>query len=188
MKPRPIRLALAFLLAATIQIGAPADTRAQATPPAKIAILEFQRIMLESAAATDIKVQIEQRRQIYQNEITAQEQELRAAEQELQRQATILAPDALAQKRREFEARVAEVQKGMQTRKRELDQAYAFGMKEVQRTLTTVIAELAKERGFNLVLPQAQIVFADNSLNITDEALRRLNARLPSVKVPLVQN
>ncbi len=99
-----------------------------------------------------------------------------------------MAPEALEQKRREFEARFAEVQAGMQTRKRELDQAYAYGMKEVQRALTVIIAEIAKERGFNLVLPQGRIVFADNSLNITDEALRRLNSRLPSVKVPLVQN
>ena len=61
-------------------------------------------------------------------------------------------------------------------------------MYEVQRALTIIIAELAKEQGFNLVLRQAQIVFADSALNITDEALRRLNARLPSVKVPLIQN
>ena len=179
---------MACALVAMFVVGAPADVDAQATQPARIAILEFQRIMLESAAANDIKVQIDQRRQVYQSEITQKEQELRAAQQELSRQATILAPEALEQKRREFEAQVAEVQAGMQTRKRELDQAYAYGMKEVQRALTVIIAALAKERGFNLVLPNAQIMFADSSLNITDEALRRLNAQLPSVKVPLVQN
>ena len=179
---------MACALVAMFVVGAPADVDAQATPPAKVAILDFQRIMNESATATDIKVQVAQWRKFYQNEITKQEQELRAAEQELSRQATILAPDALAQKRREFEARVAEVQAGKQTRRRELDQAYAYGKNEIQRALTVIIAELAKERGFNLVLPQGRIVFADNSLNITDEALRRLNSRLPSVKVPLVQN
>ena len=179
---------MACALVAMFAVGAPADVDAQATLPARVAILEFQRIMLESAAATDIKVQVDQRRQFYQTEITKQEQELRAAEQELSRQATILAPEALEQKRREFEARFAEVQAGMQTLKRELDQAYAYGMKEVQRALTVIIAELAKERGFNLVLPQGRIVFADKALIITDEALRRLNSQLPSVKVPLVQN
>ncbi len=188
MKLLKFRLAMAGVAVAIFAVGTSANAYGQATPPAKIAILEFQRIMLESAAAIDIKVQVDQRRLVYQNEITKQEQELRAAEQELARQATILAPDALAQKRREFEGRVAEVQTGMQARKRELDQAFAYGMKEVQRTLTMIIAALAKERGFNLVLPHGQIVFADSSLNITDEALRRLNAQLPSVKVPLVQN
>ncbi len=188
MKSLKMRLAMVGALVAMFAVGTPANVYGQATPPAKIAILEFQRVMRESAAANDIKVQVDQRRQVYQHEITKQEQELREAEQELSRQATILAPEALAQKRRDFESRVAQVQTGMQARKRELDQAFAFGMKEVQRTLTMIISALAKERGFNLVLPHGQIVFADSSLNITDEALRRLNAQLPSVKVPLIQN
>jgi|GEM_PF-571641 len=230
MKSSKIRLAMAGALVAMFAVGTPANAYGQATPPAKIVILEFQRIMLESAAAIDIKVQIDQRRLVYQNDITKQEKMLREAERELARQATILAPDALAQKRREFEGRIAEVQTGMQARmlreaerelarqatilapdalaqkrrefegriaevqtgmqarKRELDQAFAYGMKEVQRTLTMIIAALAKERDFNLVLPHGQIVFSDSSLNITDETLRRLNAQLPTVKVPLVQN
>ena len=188
MKSSKIRLAVAGALVAMFAVGTPANAYGQATPPAKIVILEFQRIMLESAAAIDIKVQIDQRRLVYQNDITKQEKMLREAERELARQATILAPDALAQKRREFEGRIAEVQTGMQARKRELDQAFAYGMKEVQRTLTMIIAALAKERDFNLVLPHGQIVFSDSSLNITDETLRRLNAQLPTVKVPLVQN
>lgn len=179
---------MAAVLAAVVVAAAPFDVAAQQTPPARVAILEFQRVILESAAAVDIKVQVDQRQQRYQEEINKQEQELRALEQELQRQSTILAPEAMAQKRREFGGRVAEIQQAMQTRKRELDQAYGNGMIEVQRALTTIIAELAKEQGFNLVLRQAQIVFADSALNITDEALRRLNARLPSVKVPLIQN
>ena len=188
MKRSNIRLAMAAFLAAMVTTSAPADVFAQATPSARIAILEVQRVMRDSAAATDIKVQVDQRRRFYRNEFTKQEQEIREAEQELSRQATILAPEALAQKRREFEARVAEVQTGVQARKHELEQAYAYGRKEIQRALTLILAELAKERGFNLVLPQGQIVFAEISLNITDEVLRRLNARLPTVKVPLVQN
>ena len=123
MKPPKIRFGMACALVAMFAVGTPANVYGQAIPPAKIAILEFQRVMLESAAANDIKVQVDQRRQLYQAEITKQEQELRDAEQELSRQATILAPDALAQKRREFEGRVAELQTGMQARKRELDQS-----------------------------------------------------------------
>ena len=72
---------MACALVAMFVVGAPADVDAQAAPPARVAILEVQRIMLESAAATDIKVQVDQRRQFYQNEINKQEHELRAAEQ-----------------------------------------------------------------------------------------------------------
>ena len=90
--------------------------------------------------------------------------------------------------RRELGAGVADMRRGTQTRKRELDQAYRDGMKEVRRAIAVIITELAKEKSFNLVLPHARVIFLYNDLNITDEVLSRINARLPSVKVPLVQN
>ena len=103
MKRSNIRLGMAAVLSAVVTAAAPADIFAQVTPPAKIAIVEMQRVIRNSAAATDIKIQVDKRRQVYQNEITKQEQELREAQQELSRQATILAPEALAQKRREID-------------------------------------------------------------------------------------
>ena len=188
MKPISLRPAMAAVLAVVAVAVASFDVAAQQTPPARIAILGIQRVLLESAAAIDIKAQVDQRRQSYQEERNKQEQELRALVQELKRQNTILAPEAWTRKRHEFENRVTEIELVTEARRRELDQAYDYGMKEVRSTLTIIVAELAKERGFNLVLQQARIVIFDSALNITDEALRRLNARLPSVKVPLIQN
>ena len=188
MKPISLRPAMAAVLAVVAVAVAPFDVAAQQTPPARVAILGIQRVLLESAAAIDIKAQVDQRRQRYQEERNKQEQELHALVQELKRQSTILAPEAWARKRREFENRVTEIELVTEARRRELDQAYDYGMKEVRSTLTIIVAELAKERGFNLVLQQARIVIFDSALDITDEALRRLNARLPSVKLPLIQN
>lgn len=175
--------ALAVAVAAAVPPAA-----AQEVPSARIAIIDYQRLLQESSAAQDIREQLDERRQVYQDEITQQEQELRAADQELARQRAILSPEAFAQKRREFEARVAEVQRQVQARKRELDQAYDTGLKEVQRELVGIIADLSDARDFNLVLSRQQIVFADNALNISDEVLALLNQRLPTVEVPLSQN
>lgn len=163
------------------------DAGAQEIPTARIAVLDYQRLLRDSSSAVDIKAQIARQRQIYQSEITKQEQELRDADQELARQRTILSPEAFAQKRRDFEERVAGIQQSVQARKRDLDRAYDFGIKQVQQTLVGIITELAEERGFNLILSRQQIVYADKTLNISDEVLVRLNDRLPKVTVPLAQ-
>jgi len=68
-----------------------------------------------------------------------------------------------------------------------LEEASALGLKEVEKALAVIIADLAKTRGFNMVLARRQIMFADRALNISDEVLTRLNERLPNVKVPLAQ-
>ncbi len=188
MNLRVLGLVTIVALAVAASAAVPPDAAAQEHPETKVAILDFQRILRESAAAVDIRAQIERQRQIYQEEITKQEQELRTIDQELGRQRAILSTEAFAQKRREFEERVAEVQQGTQKRKRELDQAYDYGLKQVRGALGEIISELAGQRGFNLVLPRQQVVYSDAALNISDEVLLRLNERLPKVVVPLTQN
>ncbi len=188
MKTFAHRIAVFAILALGIVFVGGAEGRAQAVPPAHIAIVDYLLIQQQSLAINDLKAQIEQRRQVYQEQINLQEQDLRAADQELVSQQSILAAEAFAQKRREFEARVAEVQRDVQARKRELDQAFDFGLKEFERAVISIIAELAATRGYNLVLSRQQIVFADNTLNISQEVLDLLNQRLPRVEVPAAPN
>lgn len=182
------RFAAAFVVGVAITAAGCVAARAQTVPEPRIAVVDLQFVQQKSTAMIDIQAQLEQRRKVYQDEINVKERELRAADQELARQSSVLAAEALTQRRREFEARVAEVQRDVQRRKRELDQAYDAGRTQVQRAVIGIIAELAKTRGFNLVLLHQQIVFADNALNISDEVLQLLNERLPRVEVPAAQN
>ncbi len=192
MNWKSARFALAAVLAAAVVAATASFAGAQDMPTAKIAVLDTQKILRNSSAAAGIRDQVKQQREIYQDEFARQERELRAAEEELARQRTILSSEAFALKRREFSARVAAVERGVETRKRELDQAYGTGIKQVERALASIITELAKEHGFNLVLSRTRVqrvvLYADSALNISDDVLLRLNKRLPSVKVPLAQN
>ncbi len=192
MNRKSARFALAAVLGAAVVAATTTFAAAQEIPTAKIAVLDTQKILRNSSAAAGIRDQVKQQREIYQDEFARQERELRAAEEELTRQRTILSSEAFALKRREFAARVAAVERGVETRKRELDQAYGTGIKQVERALASIITELAKEHGFNLVLSRTRVqrvvLYADSALNISDEVLLRLNKRLPSVKVPLAQN
>ena len=188
MKRSLHRVTTAGALVAALVIAGLAPAAAQTLPDARIAIIDYLLIRQKSAAMIDMKSQIERQRQIYHEEITLREQELRAENQDLVRQRSILAADAFAQKRREFEARVAEVQRVVQARRKELDEAYEYGMKQVQGAVINIIAELTEIHGFNLVLSRQQIVFADSALNISEEVLQLLDERLPRVEVPAAQN
>ena len=188
MEMASLRRSGAVLIAMLTLSAIVAGASAQEIPTARIAVVDYQRLLRDSSAAIDIRAQIERQRMAYQEQITAQEQELRIANDELTRQRTILSPEAFALKRREFEESVAEAQKFAQTRKRELDQAYDYGIRRVREAVAEIIAELAKERGFNLVFTRQQILYVEPALNISDEIILRLNERFPKVAVPLSEN
>ena len=155
---------------------------------AVIAIVEIQAVMRESKAAQSIQAQVEAKRSEYQAEISAEETLLRDLEQQLVRQRSVLSPDVYAERRREFESDVAAVQRIVVDRRRELAQAYAAGMRQIQVEISQIISEIASERSITIVLPEAQTLFVDNKLRISREVLRRLDERIPELALKFGPN
>ena len=106
------------------------EAMAQTMPEVRIAIVDYQLIRKNSTAMVDIRSQIEKRRLVYLDEVSSQELELRASNQKLVSQRSVLAEEAFALKRREFEAKVAQVQRLVQDSKRELYEAEKYGEKQ----------------------------------------------------------
>ena len=148
-----------------------------------VAVIDVLRLQRESAASKSIKAQIEKQYAIHQQEITKQENELRSAEQELNRQRALVSPEAFAERRRQFEQKVANLQRDVQNRKRELDKSALAAQRIVEQSLSEIVQQLVTERKLTLVLGKSQTIYAAPEFEITDEVMKRLNAKLPSVKV-----
>lgn len=146
-----------------------------------IAVIDVQKIMQESNASKSVSKAFETLRDSYQKEISTLEDKLRKGEDELRKQQTVLAPEALANKRRDFEKQVAEVQKTVQTRKRVLETTLNEAMAVVHKTMVEVVADISRERGANLVLARQQFVLVDTQLDVTDAVMERVNKKLPQV-------
>lgn len=178
---------LAIVLALVAALTWPVtDARAQQLPTTVAAVIDYQRILREASAARSIRDQIEDRRKVYQDEISLEEKRLQEADQAFAKQRSLLTPEALAEKRREFENEVVEVQRLVQERRRELDRASALALNEVKKALIEIVTGIAEERGFNLVLPSSEVLFFARQLDLTEEVLAQLDARLPQVQVPEV--
>jgi outer membrane protein len=166
-----------------VLLGQSVTSRAADLPPPVIAVVDIQMILQDSVASKSIQKQLDTQRQTYQNEISKQEEKLRAAEQELNRERSNLSADAFGQKRREFEQQVADVQRTVQARKRVLDQAFNESMTKVRDTVLQIVTEVAGEQKATLVLAKQQVVLAEKSLDLTSAVLDRVNTKLPTVTV-----
>jgi len=150
-----------------------------------IVVVDVQKILQDSTASKGIQTAVESQRDTYQKEISALEDKLRNGEAELRKQQTVLSPDAFANKRRDFEKQVADVQRTVQNRKRALDTALNEAMGQVQKNMVEIIADVARAQSANLVLARHQVVLVDTQLDVTDVVLERLNKKLPTVAVSI---
>lgn len=178
------RLSWLPALVMAAQMTGPGAAAQQAATPV-VAVIDVQLVVRESAARRSIRSQIQKQQAIYQEEITRQENELRAAEKELARQKTILAPEAFKERRRSFDQRFGALQRNVENRKRQLERASRTAMRAVRKSLREVVDELAKEKGFTLIFLKSALMFATPDFEITKEVIKRLDARLPSVSVQL---
>lgn len=180
----------AIVLVALLGSALPGVALAQAAggkvPPAIIAVIDSQRVNREAAALKNARQQLEQYRFNFQSEIAKEEEKLRAEEQEIARQRSVLAPEAFEQKRQAFQGRVVELQKRIQERSQSLEKMLNGVREQVTVQVIEILKGLATERGFNMVLDRAQVqIFIGDSIDITPEVLKRLDQRLPTVKVNL---
>ncbi len=153
-----------------------------------IAILDMERILRDSKAAATLREEIDKQRLAHQSTLREQENALRTADQELARQRAVLSAEAFAAKRKELQEQAYSLQQDFVSRQKEMEEFFGRGIRQVRKALAEVAKEIADERGINLILLKATIVLASRELDITDEALRRLDDRLPSVNFAASDN
>jgi Skp family chaperone for outer membrane proteins len=174
-------------------LAAPSHAQGKPTPSVRampspvIAVIDFQHVVKESAAGKSVRTQVDTRQAAFQAEIKPLQQELESIRSDLGNRMAGIAEEEYATKRQAIRERVNELQRIIQERKRELDDLFNNGMRQVDLALVEVLKELAEERGINLILNAGRgrglVLFAENQIVITDEALERLDARLPKVEL-----
>ena len=151
----------------------------------KIGVIDINMIIRDALAFNSIREQIAKYRKVFQAEIQKEEEALRDANQELTRQRTLLSAEAFTEKRKDFEKRVADVQRLVQQRKQNLDRVQGAAMEKIQKSLQDIVTAFALEQDISLIVRKDQTLLASNTLLITKVVLDRLNSVMPTVKVAL---
>ena len=180
------RGAAILALAAFAFVGVAAPVIAQAIPklePVAVAVIDFRGVLSQSEAAKGIREIVDTRREEFRARFAQIEKQLREEQQALAQQRPIITADAFEQRAQNLQGRVRQAQLEAQRSNQQLKRALDKAMDTVQKSLFRVVAELAEESGAGVVLFRNSIVIAVKNLEISQEALKRLNASLSKVEV-----
>lgn len=148
-----------------------------------IAVLDVQRVLRDSAAGKSIRAAVEGRRKKIEGEIEAERTELKDADAKLRQQQTVLAPEALNQRRRDLERRYSELRRKADKASGMMNKAVNTAMHTLRQEMANVLARLMKEKDINITLARSAVLIFDEKLNVTNEVLARLDKLLPKVDV-----
>jgi Skp family chaperone for outer membrane proteins len=183
---RPARALAVFAVALAALLCVRLEAAAQAVPklePVPVAVIDFRGVLAQSEAAKGIRQTVDEQREKFRTQFATIEKQLRDEQQALAQQRPIITADAFEQRARDLQNRVRQAQLEAQAGNQQLKRALDKAMDTVQKELFRVVAELAEETGAGVVLFRSSIVIAVKKLEISQEALKRLNAKLSKVEV-----
>ncbi len=169
-----------YLLASVAALAFSAPAFAEGT---SIATVNYQMLMSSSSAAKSAHEQIDSKSKSMQSEISKKAEQFQKDSQELEKQRSVMAKDAFEEKKRAFAEKVTSAQKEVQSKRAILDSASEHAGNELHKTISEIVTEMAKEKGFTLVIPSSQILYGDSKLDITNEVMEKLNKKLPKVDI-----
>ena len=147
----------------------------------RIAIIEMGRILEEATAIHSIRSQGETQRKTYAEEAQREAERLRVIRDEILQQQTLLAPAALEERERAFNAEVTTADQRAKAQSQDLQRAVAEGEVRFREALSSVVAEVAESRDIEVVLPVHASLYAVAEFNLTDLVIERLNEAYPEI-------
>ncbi len=159
----------------------------------QILVMNEQRILRESAVGSHIATELERIGTEMQAELAplantvAQENEALTAETSVLSEEAIRQRPDLLTRLQALQADAAQFEQRRQIAAAELQATERAAMQPVLAALQNVLQELVEERQAILLIDRAQVVFAAESIDVTDAAIARMNEVIPTTPVNRVR-
>lgn len=169
-----------FALLAAVGLAAPAAVRAEV----KLGYVDLQRALNEveegKAAKAALKGEFDQKQKILDERKT----DFEKARADFEKQASVMSEDARKQKQGELERKGMELQSFFMQQQKELAERERETTRGIFEKMQGIVREIADADGLSAVMQSEALVYAAPSLDITNELVRKYNARYKPGSAP----
>ena len=154
---------------------------ARAAEPVKIGVVDLQRCLNESRMGRKYKAEFTAEADRRKAELEKEEATLKALREEIEKQGLVLSETARVEKEREYKERLAAFKKRFQESQQALQRKDQELTRRILKDLQGVIRKLGATEGYTLILERQEggVLFAPETVDITDEVIRRYDAQMP---------
>lgn len=161
--------------------GAAALPAAAQTAMPKIAVIDVQKLVVESAAGKEAQGRVKKIIDAKQTDSEKLQKELQGLQQRLTDQGPSMTDDKREQLNKEYQEKGIAYKRFQDDAQREVQEAQQRELAELEKRVMPVINQVGKEKGYTLIFNKyapGMLVYADDSVDITEEVLRRFNTQV----------
>ena len=174
---------------ATAKPAAPAPQAAAPAPPAapvqlpfpegaKIAFVVLQRVVAESNEGKAASARVQGLQQKKVAELNERQKAAQGLQEKLDKSGAVMSEAARADLTKQVERAQVDLQRATQDAQQEVQELQQQLQEEFQRRIAPIIEQVGKEKGLHYIFngPDSGLVWADASLDITGEVVKKFDA------------
>ena len=147
----------------------------------KIAVIDVQRLVVDSAAGKEAQGRVKKVIDAKQAESEKMQKELQGIQQKLADQGPSLTDEKREALNKEYQEKGISYKRFQDDAQREVQEAQQKELGELERRVMPVINEVGKEKGYTLIFNKyapGMLIYADDQIDITDDVLKRFNTKI----------
>ncbi len=145
--------------------------------------LDFKFILNESIAGKKAQKDLKNKLENGLSEISKKEKNLQSEEKKIIAQKKLISEDEYKKKVVELRKKVIDVQKSKKNLLDTVAKQRSKARVELLKNLNPVIKTYMEEKKIRYVMDKKSLILADENLDITQDIIKRLNAKIKSVKL-----
>ncbi len=179
MNLKPLGFRTAAAAAAVIAGGLIAGP---AAAQSKIAVVEVERLLQESARGQIAVQELTQLRDEKQAELTSRQEQLAALQKQYNDGRLTLAEDRLAELEKQLEDMTIDLRRAQDDANREMQKVQGERFGEIEQAVLPIISQVGREFGYTAIFNKFQggLLFAADAADITNLIIERYNAAYPA--------
>lgn len=139
------------------------------------------RLLAQSAAGQAVETRMQQLAQEVQGELQPYATAIQTEATALQSGGASIPADQMQQRRQALQQRAQEAQQLEATRENELRYTLGTQRQKITEAVSPILTALYQEKGCGLLLDRESVFMMNPAMDLTDVAIQRLNAALPTL-------
>jgi len=141
-----------------------------------VAIVNMQKVLINSKAGKEAQKVLETKVKELQTTFKKDEDNLIALQKEIEKKSTVWSDEVKQEKAIEFQKQRRDLRVKQEDANLEMKRLREQQLNPIWKVLEQVVTDVAKKKGYKVVMPRTSVFFASADVDITDEVVTALDA------------
>ncbi|MDH3797354.1 MAG: OmpH family outer membrane protein [Desulfobacterales bacterium] len=144
---------------------------------AKIGVANLQRVLETSNQGKSAQEEIKKQKDQMELELKQKGGEIEELRKQLERESMVMSKEKREEKEREIRIKINDFKSLEKRYRAQLQNLEKKLVNALLKEVSSLVEEIGKKEGYLLIINNSGVLYSPNSINITDQLIKQLNAR-----------